>query len=79
MEEGFTYFQTKFEEDTKRWQEDGKNDIDEGSCAHFLYFEFKLEGRKKERKKVLLKDALLYTLLLFLLGMNMIKLKDNVL
>jgi hypothetical protein len=44
-EEKFTYFAAEFEEDTKRREEDGNNDINEGSCAHF--FSFEVEGRKK--------------------------------
>lgn len=36
-ERGFTYFAAKFEKYAKRWKEDGNNDIDAGSCAHFLF------------------------------------------
>jgi hypothetical protein len=41
----FSYVAAKLEEDTKRWKDDGKEDVDAVSCAfvsHFLVFEFKL-------------------------------------
>lgn len=54
--EGFIYYvAAKLEEDTKRWKDDGKNNIDACSCAHFQYFELKFE-----RKKVLQKNNLVY-------------------
>jgi hypothetical protein len=42
-EEKFTYFAAEFEEDTKRREEDGNNDINEGSCAHFFLLRLKEE------------------------------------
>lgn len=37
------YIATKLEEDTKRWEYDGEDDIDTGSCAHFCLLTFSFE------------------------------------